>query len=95
MVLTGGDVLAEEVAEAGLGVTVPAQDDEALEEALAVVLQHPPPPELFAPVAQRHTWARAAQPLLEFCSNPGRAPDLVVDRVSPEAAAGPYAGYQG
>jgi glycosyltransferase involved in cell wall biosynthesis len=95
MVLTGGDVLAEEVAEAGLGVAVPAQDDEALEEALAVVLQHPPPPELFAPVVERHTWARAAQPLLEFCINPGRAPDLVVDRVSPEAAAGPYAGYQG
>ena len=51
MVLTAGDVLADEVAEAGLGVTVPAEDDEALEEALAAVLASPPPPELFAPVA--------------------------------------------
>ena len=41
MVLTAGDVLADEVAEAGLGVTVPAQDDEALEEALAAVLASP------------------------------------------------------
>ncbi len=48
MVLTEGDVLAAEVADAGLGVTVPAEDDEALEEALAVVLANPPPQELFA-----------------------------------------------
>ena len=95
MVLTEGDVLAAEVADAGLGVTVPAEDDEALEEALAVVLANPPPQELFVPVAQRHTWGRAAQPLVEFCRSPGRAPDLVVSRLSPDGAAGPYAGYEG
>ena len=95
MVLTAGDVLADEVAEAGLGVTVPAQDDEALEEALAAVLASPPAPELFAEVALRHTWARAARPLLKFCREPLRAPDQVVSRLSPEAAAGPYAGYEG
>ena len=95
MVLTEGDVLAAEVADAGLGVTVPAEDDEALEEALGVVLANPPPQELFVPVAQRHTWGRAAQPLVEFCRSPRRAPDLVVSRLSPEGAAGPYAGYEG
>ena len=95
MVLTAGDVLADEVADAGLGVTVPAEDDEAIEEALAVVLAHPPPRELFAPVAERHTWGRAAQPLLQFCRSPGRAPDLLVARLTPEGAAGPYAGYEG
>ncbi|HTT88613.1 MAG TPA: glycosyltransferase [Acidimicrobiales bacterium] len=95
MVLTGGDVLADEVADAGLGIAVPAQDDEALEEALDAVLSYPPPPEIFAPVVERHTWGRAAQPLLDFCASPGRAPDLLVERLSPEAAAGPYAGYQG
>jgi glycosyltransferase involved in cell wall biosynthesis len=95
MVLTAGDVLADEVAEAGLGVTVPAEDDEALEAALAAVLTSPPPPELFAQVALRHTWGRAAQPLLEFCGQPRRASDQVVSRLSPEAAAGPYAGYEG
>ena len=95
MVLTQGDVLADEVADAGLGVTVPAGDDEALEDALARVMTSPPPPELFAPVARRHTWERAALPLLEFCRAPRRAPDLVAQRLSPEAAAGPYAGYEG
>ncbi len=89
MVLTAGDVLADEVAEAGLGVTVPAEDDEALEAALAAVLTSPPRPELFAQVALRHTWGRAAQPLLEFCSQPRRASDQVVSRLSPEGAAGP------
>jgi glycosyltransferase involved in cell wall biosynthesis len=94
MVLTAGDVLADEVAEAGLGIPVPAEDDEALEEALEVVLANPPPPELFEAVAPLHTWQRAAQPLVEFCRHPARAPDLVVPRLSPEEAAGPYAGYQ-
>ena len=94
MVLTGGDVLADEVADAGLGVTVPAQDDEAIEEALAVVLANPPPRELFAPVTRRHTWERAARPLLQFCRSPRRAPDLLVARLTPEGAAGPYAGYE-
>jgi glycosyltransferase involved in cell wall biosynthesis len=94
MVLTGGDVLADEVAEAGLGVALPAQDDQALEEALEVVLANPPPPELFEAVALLHTWQRAARPLVEFCHNPARAPDLAVARLSPEEAAGPYAGYQ-
>jgi hypothetical protein len=45
-------------------------------------------------VAERHTWERAAQPLLQFCRNPGRAPDLLVTRLTPEGAAGPYAGYE-
>ncbi|HUC13675.1 MAG TPA: glycosyltransferase, partial [Acidimicrobiales bacterium] len=88
MVLTEGDVLAEEIANAGLGVTVPAGDDRALEDALEQVLASPPPAEGFAAVAQSHTWERGARALLEFCSSPRRAPDLLVERLSPEAAAG-------
>jgi hypothetical protein len=88
MVLTEGDVLAEEIGNAGLGVTVPAGDDRALEDALERTLASPPPPERFAAVAQRHTWDHAAQPLLEFCTSLTRAPDLSVGRLSPEAAAG-------
>jgi glycosyltransferase involved in cell wall biosynthesis len=87
MVLTEGDVLAEEIANAGLGVTVPAGDDRALEDALGQVLASPPPAERFAAVAQSHTWERGAGALLEFCSSPRRAPDLLVERLSPEAAA--------
>jgi glycosyltransferase involved in cell wall biosynthesis len=88
MVLTEGDVLAEEIAKAGLGVTVPAGDDSALEDALGAVLANPPPAGRFTAVAQRHTWEYGARPLLEFCASPRRAPDLLVERLSPEAAAG-------
>jgi glycosyltransferase involved in cell wall biosynthesis len=87
MVLTGGDVLADEVAAAGLGVTVAAGDVASLEQALERVLSAPPPPRLFAALAQRYTWQRAAEPLLEFCLSPRRAPDLMVRRLSPEQAA--------
>jgi hypothetical protein len=87
MVLTGGDVLADEVAAAGLGMTVPAGDVPAMERALAQMLASPPPPERFAPVAQRHTWQCAARPLVDFCLAPRRAPDLGFDRPSPDAAA--------
>jgi glycosyltransferase involved in cell wall biosynthesis len=87
MVLTGGDVLAAEVAAAGLGVTVPAGDVAGLEQALAQVLSDPPPRARFTALAQRYTWQRAAQPLVEFCLAPRRAPDLMAPRLSPEAAA--------
>lgn len=88
MVLTGGDVLADEVAAAGLGVAVGAGDVVALEHALARVLDEPPPRDRFSALAERYTWERAAQPLLEFCLSPRRAPDLSAPRPSPEAAAG-------
>jgi glycosyltransferase involved in cell wall biosynthesis len=87
MVLTGGDVLAEQMARSGLALTVPAGEDEALEAALERMLTRPPSPQLFAAVAQDYTWERAARPLLEFCAGPRRAPDLLGERLSPEAAA--------
>jgi len=87
MVLTGGDVLADEVAAAGLGVTVAAGDVAGLEQALERVLSAPASRPHFAVLAERHTWERAAQPLLEFCLAPRRAPDLMVGRLTPEQAA--------
>ena len=88
MVLTAGDVLASEVASAGLGVAVPPGDDRAMEDALARMLAEPPAPEGFRPLAQRYHWDRVAEPLVEFCAEPRRAPDLLAARVSPEEAAG-------
>lgn len=88
MVLTGGDVLAAEVAAAGLGVAVPAGDDRALEEALHRLLISPPEPSGFARVAGRYTWSRVAEPLVEFCMGARRSPDLLVERPSPESALG-------
>jgi hypothetical protein len=87
MVLTGGDVLAAEVAAAGLGETVVAGDVPGLEQALARVLSGPPPRYRFAALAQRYTWQQVAQPLVEFCLAPRRAPDLMVARLSPQEAA--------
>ena len=88
MVLTGGDVLAEEMARSGLALTVPAGEDEALEAALEQMLTRPPSPQLFAAAVPGYTWERAARPLLEFCVAPRRAPDLLAQRLSPDAAAG-------
>jgi glycosyltransferase involved in cell wall biosynthesis len=87
MVLTGGDVLAEEVAAAGLGVTVPAGDVGALADGLQRMLARPPEPAAFGPVAERYRWERVAAPLVRFCRDPRRAPDLLVDRSSPDEAA--------
>jgi glycosyltransferase involved in cell wall biosynthesis len=89
MVLTGGDVLAEEMARAGLALIVPAGGDEALETALERMLTRPPSAQLFAAARPGYTWDSAARPLLEFCAAPQRAPDLLAERLSPEAAAGP------
>jgi hypothetical protein len=87
MVLTGGDVLAKEVTAAGVGLAVAAGDVEGLARALAQMLASPPPPGRFGPLALRHTWERAAEPLVRFCLTPRRAPDLMVERLSPDAAA--------
>jgi hypothetical protein len=87
MVLTAGDVLADEVAAAGLGLTVAAGDVAGLEQALAQLLSGPPPRYRFAALAQRYTWQQAAKPLVEFCVDPRRAPDLTLARPSPEEAA--------
>jgi hypothetical protein len=87
MVLTSGDVLAEEVAAAGLGVAVAPGDVGGLEQALDRLLAGPPPRHRFSALAQRYTWSKAAEPLVEFCLSPRRAPDLTVARLSPEDAA--------
>jgi glycosyltransferase involved in cell wall biosynthesis len=88
MVLTGGDTLAAEITGDGVGVAVQAGDDRALAEGLERMLAEPPPPERFARLQERYRWDRVAQPLVEFCRAPTRAPDLVVERHSPEVAAG-------
>jgi hypothetical protein len=59
-----------------------------MEEALAHMLADPPAKERFAALASRYTWEKVARPLIEFCLAPRRAPDLLVPRISPEAAAG-------
>ena len=88
MVLTGGDILAGQVEAAGLGAVVAAGDVRGLEDALARMLADPPPKQRFAALTRQYTWERVAEPLVEFCLAPHRAPDLMVGRASPEIAAG-------
>ena len=81
IVCTDGDSLAALVKERDLGRVVPAGDVDALAVALTTILQDP---ELAASLranvratAPDYRWETALQPLVEFCRDPRRAPDLV------------------
>jgi GT2 family glycosyltransferase/glycosyltransferase involved in cell wall biosynthesis len=79
VVTTAGDPLAALVEERGLGLTVPAEDAEALEDALFRMLTDD---QFIAEcrknvdeVADEYRWSRVLQPLAEFCRHAERAPD--------------------
>jgi glycosyltransferase involved in cell wall biosynthesis len=81
VVSTGGDSLAGLIEEHDLGLTVPAEDVDALEEALYVLLADS---EYSAAcranavaVADDFRWSKVLSPLVKFCREPRRAPDLV------------------
>jgi glycosyltransferase involved in cell wall biosynthesis len=81
VVTTEGDFFADLVERDGLGLTVPARDVSALEGALYRLLDDGD----FAAecraqstaTAQHFTWPEVLGPLIEFCDNPRRAPDLL------------------
>lgn len=80
-VATAGDALAELIASRQLGLTVPAGDIDALETALATLLDDG---DLRARLganagaaAAELTWSRVLAPLVDFCRSPRRAPDLL------------------
>jgi GT2 family glycosyltransferase/glycosyltransferase involved in cell wall biosynthesis len=81
IVTTGGDSLAAEIAARPIGLTVPAEDVGALEEALFRLLDDR---DLAATcrqnartMAAEHTWSQVLEPLVAFCREPHRAPDLL------------------
>lgn len=80
IVCTGGDAFGEVVEAEGLGRTVPAENVDALVQALIEVLEDPEAMQVMrenvARVADRYRWRTALEPLLEFCRDPRRAPDL-------------------
>jgi GT2 family glycosyltransferase len=83
IVTTGGDTFGELVEAEGLGFAVPAQDVDALEEALFRLLDDE---DLAASCAKRSaaiartfTWPAVMAPLVAFCRSPRRAPDLAAD----------------
>ncbi|TCO65651.1 GT2 family glycosyltransferase [Actinocrispum wychmicini] len=79
IVTTAGDSFADLVAQERLGVVVPAEDPEALADALERVLYD----EEFGKTCQvriqavreRYTWETVLAPLVEFCRNPRPAAD--------------------
>jgi hypothetical protein len=81
MVLTAGDALADLVESRDLGLTVPAGDVAALEDALFVALDDGERRRRWrgnvAAVAPEFTWSRVLEPLVSFCRSPRRAPDLL------------------
>jgi glycosyltransferase involved in cell wall biosynthesis len=87
VVLTAGDALADLVEQRDLGLTVPAGDVVALEHALFSALDDADHRRHWksnlAAVAPEYAWSRVLEPLLAFCRNPRRAPDLVDPAIAP------------
>jgi hypothetical protein len=80
-VATSGDSLADLIEREGIGLTVPPNDVDALEEALFRLLDDPILATACRVANQRLApsmrWSEVLQPLLRFCRAPERAPDLV------------------
>jgi glycosyltransferase involved in cell wall biosynthesis len=89
VVTTEGDSYAELVEDEGLGLCVPPEDPEALEDALMRLLYDREMAEgcraRAARVRRRFRWSVVLEPLVAFCRDPRRAPDLV----APAGAARP------
>src|SRR5579875_412391 len=80
MVTTRGDSFAELVEAEGMGFSVPPQDPDALEDALARLLYDKELAEgcraRAAALRKLFRWSVVLEPLVEFCRQPRRAPDL-------------------
>jgi len=82
IVATDGDTFGGLIAAHGLGRAVPAQDLDALEEALEAMLYDDEASSAARAAvrafADRYAWSRVLAPLVEFCRHPRRAADLAV-----------------
>ncbi|MGK2956851.1 MAG: glycosyltransferase [Acidimicrobiales bacterium] len=81
VVATAGDSLADLIEHANVGQTVPPGDVDALEEALFVLLSDESRiaecKANMSGLTDQLRWSVTLQPLIEFCRNPHRAPDLL------------------
>jgi hypothetical protein len=96
VVTTEGDAFAALVENEGLGLCVPPEDPDALEEALARLLYDKELAEgcraRAAGVRKLYRWSVVVEALAEFCRQPRRAPDLaaggfMVTSPAPEGGA--------
>ncbi|HEY5200297.1 MAG TPA: glycosyltransferase family 4 protein [Acidothermaceae bacterium] len=80
VVTTRGDALAEVIERAGAGRTVDPGDVDGLASAINELLDDEAARTTAAAASARladdYRWSAVAQPLLDFCRNPYRAPDL-------------------
>jgi glycosyltransferase involved in cell wall biosynthesis len=80
VVTTRGDALTEVIEAAGAGRTVEPDDATGLAAAIAELLDDEAAlaaaAAASARLADEYRWSTVAEPLLEFCRNPYRAPDL-------------------
>jgi len=85
VVATEGDTFASLIRDRGLGRTVPAEDVDALVDALEELLYDEDArrtaQENVRASAQEFRWSRTLRPLVEFCRAPRRAADLAVVRL--------------
>jgi glycosyltransferase involved in cell wall biosynthesis len=105
MVCTRGDSLADLVEEHDLGITVRPGDVDGLADALVTLLlddaQNARIRANVGAVAPRFYWSTTLRPLIEFCRDPKRAPDLldadIVSRMGKplEAPVPPWEGVRG
>jgi glycosyltransferase involved in cell wall biosynthesis len=91
IVTTEGDTFGDLVTGRGLGVSVPAEDVDALAAALLRLLEDGDFArscrEAVAATAQDYVWPRALDPLVRFCRAPHHAADRA-DVLRPDPAAG-------
>jgi glycosyltransferase involved in cell wall biosynthesis len=84
IVATEGDSFGQLIEEEHLGLTVPPEDPQALEEAILRLLSDPEMAEAcrerVAEVRKAFRWSVVLEPLAAFCREPRRAPDLLVRR---------------
>ncbi len=85
-VATAGDALADMIEARQIGLTVPAGDVDALEAALARILDDDGMRATMAvgagALAEELTWPKVLAPLVAFCRHPRRAPDLLEPSVT-------------
>jgi GT2 family glycosyltransferase/glycosyltransferase involved in cell wall biosynthesis len=91
IVTTGGDSFADLIEATPVGLTVPAEDVDALETALFRILDDADLRGLCRAncvgVADAMRWSKVLTPLVEFCREPHRAPDLLESVPLPGAGA--------
>ncbi len=80
IVATRGDATSDLIEKYQLGIVVNYEDEIGVAEAILKLLETPKGTyeQCFAQARKELTWKRAAQPLIEFCRHPRRAPDKEV-----------------